>query len=120
MTCRCLSFEFSVAPYVGLNFTFYELLKVYFTPPDRPPSTLRKLSCGATAGAISQTLTYPLDVLRRKMQVTGMKDKVDFQYKNSFDAIKTIVRGEGLRGLYTGLSVNLLKVSPSMAISFVS
>jgi solute carrier family 25 phosphate transporter 23/24/25/41 len=87
-----------------LNFTFYELLKVHFTPPDRPPSTLRKLSCGATAGAISQTLTYPLDVLRRKMQVTGMKDKVDFQYKNSFDAIRTIVRLEGLRGLYTGLS----------------
>ena len=94
----------SVAPYVGLNFTFYELLKGHFTPPDRPPSTLRKLSCGATAGAISQTLTYPLDVLRRKMQVTGMKDKVDFQYKNSFDAIRTIVRSEGLRGLYTGLS----------------
>ena len=69
--------QYRVAPYVGLNFTFYELLKVYFTPHDRPPSTLRKLSCGATAGAISQTLTYPLDVLRRKMQVTGMKDKVD-------------------------------------------
>ena len=38
------------------------------------------------------------------MQVTGMKDKVDFQYKNSFDAIRTIVKSEGLRGLYTGLS----------------
>ena len=38
------------------------------------------------------------------MQVTGMKDKVDFKYKNSFDAIRTIVRSEGLRGLYTGLS----------------
>lgn len=109
-----------VAPYVGLNFTFYELFKVYFTPPDRPPSTWRKLSCGATAGAISQTLTYPLDVLRRKMQVTGMTDKVDFKYNNSFDAIRLIVRSEGVRGLYTGLTVNLLKVSPSMAISFVS
>lgn len=109
-----------VAPYVALNFTFYELLKVYFTPPDRPASTWRKLSCGATAGAISQTLTYPLDVLRRKMQVTGMKDKVDFEYKNSFDAVKTIVAKEGWRGMYKGLTVNLLKVSPSMAISFVS
>lgn len=54
------------------------------------------------------------------MQVTGMKGKVDFQYKNSFDAIATIVRLEGLRGLYTGLFVNLLKVSPSMGISFIS
>lgn len=93
-----------VAPYVGLNFTFYDIFKVYFTPPDQPVSTVRKLACGATAGAISQTVTYPLDVLRRKMQVTGMKDKVDFQYKNSFDAIRTIVQREGLRGLYAGLS----------------
>jgi solute carrier family 25 phosphate transporter 23/24/25/41 len=88
----------------GCNFAIYDLLKVYFTPPDRPVSTVRKLACGATAGAISQTITYPLDVLRRKMQVTGMKDKVDFQYKNSFDAIRTIVQREGVRGLYTGLS----------------
>jgi len=109
-----------VAPYVGCNFAIYDLLKVYFTPPDRPVSTVRKLACGATAGAISQTITYPLDVLRRKMQVTGMKDKVDFQYKNSFDAIRTIVQREGVRGLYTGLSVNLLKVAPSIGISFAS
>lgn len=26
-------------------------------PPDRPPSTWKKLSCGATAGAISQTVS---------------------------------------------------------------
>lgn len=31
-----------------------------------------KLVCGAWAGAVSQTLTYPLDVIRRRMQVAGM------------------------------------------------
>ena len=106
-----------VAPYVALNFTFYELLKVYFTPPDRPTSTWRKLSCGATAGAISQTLTYPLDVLRRKMQVTGMKDKVDFEYKNSFDAVKTIVAKEGWRGMYKGLSASARSASHRRCLS---
>ncbi|CAD6584970.1 MAG: hypothetical protein CYPHOPRED_002903 [Cyphobasidiales sp. Tagirdzhanova-0007] len=109
-----------VAPYVGLNFTFYELLKVYFTPPDRPPSTWRKLSCGATAGAISQTLTYPLDVLRRKMQVTGMKDKVDFNYNNSFDAVRTIVRMEGMRGLYTGLIETIAAATTSTSTTATS
>ncbi|KAK7024242.1 hypothetical protein VNI00_016459 [Paramarasmius palmivorus] len=63
---------FGVAPYVEINFAAYELLRGIITPPGKP-LVARKLMCGALAGSISQTLTYPFDVLRRKMQVTGMK-----------------------------------------------
>lgn len=50
-----------VAPYVALNFQCYEGLKFLFIPPgsDKPSST-RKLVCGALAGSIAQTITYPL------------------------------------------------------------
>lgn len=75
-----------------------------------------KLGCGATAGAISQTLTYPLDVLRRRMQVTGMKS-MGYNYNGSFDAISSIIRQEGLRGLYKGIWPNLIKVTPSTDLS---
>lgn len=61
-----------VAPYVGLNFSTYELLRGYVTPPGKE-TAVRKLTCGALAGTISQTITYPFDVLRRKMQTVGMK-----------------------------------------------
>jgi solute carrier family 25 phosphate transporter 23/24/25/41 len=60
-----------VAPYVGLNFSVYELLRGYVTPPGKE-SAYGGLLCGALAGTISQTLTYPFDVLRRKMQTTSM------------------------------------------------
>ncbi len=30
-------------------------------------------------------------------------------YKNSFDAIKTIVKAEGITGIYAGLSAGLLR-----------
>lgn len=50
-----------VAPYVGLNFMTYELVRQYFTPEgDENPSALRKLAAGAVSGAVAQTCTYPL------------------------------------------------------------
>jgi len=55
-----------IAPYVALNFTIYESLKQYsFKIMEREPSVYLKLGCGAMAGAIAQTITYPLDVVRR-------------------------------------------------------
>ena len=63
------------------------------------------------AGSISQTLTYPFDVLRRKMQVTGM-GALGYQYNGALDALQSIVRTEGVRGLYRGLWPNLRACSP--------
>ncbi|TFK44207.1 mitochondrial carrier domain-containing protein [Crucibulum laeve] len=105
-----------VAPYVGINFAAYEFLRGIITPPGKS-SVARKLSCGALAGSISQTLTYPFDVLRRKMQVTGMQGG-SIKYTGALDALRSILRVEGVAGLYRGLWPNLLKVAPSIATSF--
>jgi len=105
-----------VAPYVGINFAAYEFLRGVITPPGKN-SVVRKLSCGALAGTVSQTLTYPFDVLRRKMQVTGMKGGA-VKYSGALDALRSILRVEGVAGLYRGLWPNLLKVAPSIATSF--
>ncbi|KAI0686375.1 mitochondrial carrier domain-containing protein [Cytidiella melzeri] len=105
-----------VAPYVGINFAAYEALRGVITPPGKS-SVVRKLTCGALAGSVSQTLTYPFDVLRRKMQVTGM-DALGVKYNGAMDALFSIMRTEGIKGLYRGLGPNLLKVAPSIATSF--
>ncbi|KAL5523912.1 hypothetical protein ACEPAG_8085 [Sanghuangporus baumii] len=108
---------FGVAPYVGINFASYEALRGWITPAGTKPTALRKLLCGALAGSISQTLTYPMDVLRRKMQVTGMKS-LGVNHTGAIDALRWVIRNEGLRGLYKGIWPNLLKVAPSIATSF--
>ncbi|CUA73487.1 putative mitochondrial carrier YPR011C [Saccharomyces cerevisiae S288c] [Rhizoctonia solani] len=107
-----------VAPYVGINFAAYERLRQIITPdPTVQYSALRKLLCGALARSISQTLTYPFDALRRKMQVVGMQQGVSgYKYNGAIDALRTIVRVEGIQGLYRGLWPN--SKSPTIATSF--
>ncbi|KAG0281281.1 hypothetical protein BGZ96_001194 [Linnemannia gamsii] len=108
-----------VAPYVALNFQAYEVLRTHLTPPGEvAPSVGMKLICGAVAGSFAQTVTYPLDVLRRRMQVTGM-DAVSYKYSSTWDGVKKIIKQEGVRGLYKGMVPNYLKVAPAISISFV-
>ncbi|TIC37632.1 hypothetical protein E3Q09_00641 [Wallemia mellicola] len=105
-----------VAPYVAINFATYEMLKSYI-PIDG--SKWLALVIGAMSGTVSQTLTYPCDVLRRKMQVNGIRsDALGPKYNGSIDAIKQIVRAEGFKGLYRGIVANWMKVAPSIGVSF--
>ncbi|KAJ2903539.1 putative solute carrier family 25 member 42 protein [Zalerion maritima] len=109
-----------VAPYVGLNFMTYDFVRKSLTPEgDKNPSSIRKLAAGAISGAVAQTCTYPFDVLRRRFQINTMSG-MGYQYKSIGDALRVIVKEEGVRGLYKGIVPNLLKVVPSMAASWLS
>lgn len=109
-----------VAPYVGLNFMIYESVRQYFTPEGQTnPTAVGKLCAGAISGALAQTCTYPLDVLRRRFQINSMEG-MSYKYKSIRHALQTIFAQEGIRGLYKGLAPNLLKVAPSMASSWLS
>ena len=65
-------------------------------------------------GTFAASACYPLDTVRRRMQ---MKGKV---YNNMLDALQTMWRTEGVRGFYRGWVANTLKVAPMSAIRFVS
>ena len=73
---------------MALNFQAYEVLRAYLTPPgETSPTVGMKLLGGALAGSFAQTVTYPLDVLRRRMQVTGM-ESVSYKYSSTWDGGK--------------------------------
>lgn len=46
-----------VAPYVGINFATYELLRGIITPPGKT-SAVRKLTCGALAGVLNASIIF--------------------------------------------------------------
>jgi hypothetical protein len=100
---------------VALNFSVYESLKNLFQSyycvagSDALPVPIRLL-CGAAAGAVAQTGTpkllmfvksrisyavlvaYPLDLVRRRMQVRGIFCDLPFEYKGTLNAVLTIAR----------------------------
>ncbi|KAF9917561.1 hypothetical protein BX616_000609 [Lobosporangium transversale] len=78
--------------------------------------TIAELACGGLAGAISQTASYPLEVVRRKMQVAGALDPKEFI--GMWETAKRLYIAKGVRGFFVGLSIGYLKVTPMVAISF--
>ena len=61
-----------VLPYAGIHFASHDLFEMLLKPSPgeaEPLSTSRKFACGAMAGAIPTTITYPLDMVRAKMAI---------------------------------------------------
>lgn len=109
---------YGMLPYAGLKFYFYEKLKSS-VPEDCQSSVSVKLACGAVAGVTGQTFTYPLDVVRRQMQVQAVGNS-NQSYSSAIHGIVSIARMHGMRQLFAGLSINYIKLVPSVAIGFAT
>lgn len=77
-----------------------------------------RLLCGAVAGGVAQTSAYPFDVVRRRQQVSAVASHIP-TYSSTFGAFSSILKADGVRGLFVGLSVNYIKVAPATGVSFV-
>ena len=113
----------------------------------RDLTTIERMQCGALSGLLAQTLTYPLEVTRRRMQTIGIvatsgKDAaVDVVGTgHSFNpkaesAIRAVVpdhppsmsaiiielyQEQGIRGFYKGVSLNWFKGPIAFSISFTT
>ena len=95
-----------IVPYAGISFTVYETCK------SEDMDHFHRFLAGALAGVVAQTATYPLDVIRRRMQVYPQ------EYKYLWTTSSRILKTEGLvNGLYKGLSMNMIKGPMAVAIS---
>ncbi|KAI9797459.1 MAG: hypothetical protein M1833_005499 [Piccolia ochrophora] len=76
-----------------------------------------QLVAGGVAGLVSQTAAYPLEVIRRRMQVGGAVG--DGHRLGMAETTGKIWREKGARGFYVGLSIGYVKVVPMVATSFL-
>lgn len=109
-----------VVPYAGLSFFTYETLKkTHAEKTGRAhPFPYERLVFGACAGLIGQSASYPLDVVRRRMQTAGVTGHT---YSTVLGTMREIVAEEGIvRGLYKGLSMNWVKGPIAVGISFMT
>jgi len=107
---------YGIFPYSGLKFYFYEKMKSH-VPEEHRKDIIAKLGCGSVAGLVGQTITYPLDVVRRQMQVQALSSS-SLVGRGTFESLVLIAKQQGWRQLFSGLSINYLKVVPSVAIGF--
>ncbi|KAI3756058.1 hypothetical protein L1987_55871 [Smallanthus sonchifolius] len=105
----------SILPYAGMRFCVYEEVKRHVSK-EHQRSIIMSLSCGALSGLLGQTVLYPLDVVKRQMQV----DNRQARHKNTWKAFTTIVSEQGWKQLFAGLGINYIKIVPSMAIGFAT
>ncbi len=66
------------------------------------------LLCGGAAGLISSTATFPLDLIRRRMQLEGQAGTR--RYKGYADVARSVMANGGLRGFYAGILPEYFKV----------
>eukprot|EP00850_Spirogloea_muscicola_P012748 SM000083S22795 [mRNA] locus=s83:507973:509994:- [translate_table: standard] len=110
-----------VGPNIAINFCVYETLKnaCIAQRPETPPF-LVSLGCGSVAAICSSTATFPLDLVRRRMQLEGAAGRANV-YKPGIGTMFThIVRTEGWLALYRGIVPEYYKVVPGVSIAFMT
>ncbi|KAJ7878594.1 mitochondrial carrier domain-containing protein, partial [Mycena leptocephala] len=77
---------------------------------------------GATSGAVGAALGNPLFLIKARMQAYSPALPVGAQhyYKNSFHALSTIFRAEGVRGLVRGIDAAILRTSMGSSVQLPS
>ena len=115
-------------PYSAIDLTTFEYLKRIIT---RRKARLKKCdednvalsnfttaAIGALSGAVGASSVYPLNLLRTRLQSQGTAIHPP-TYNGIWDVTVRTVKGEGVRGLFKGITPNLLKVVPAVSITYV-
>ncbi|CAE7051410.1 unnamed protein product, partial [Rhizoctonia solani] len=113
-----------MVPYAGTSFLAWGALRAALLPPPSSHSTAPRhrpaadLSIGAVSGAIAQTISYPFEVVRRRLQVGGLIRPRGFVGWS--ETVRAIWLKHGWRGFYVGLSIGYVKVVPMTAIILIA
>ncbi|CAG0895247.1 unnamed protein product [Darwinula stevensoni] len=106
-----------VIPYAGTSFFTYETLKRWHLDRyERPPNPVERVAFGAVAGLMGQSASYPLDIVRRRIQTQVITKG---NYHTIVGTLAEVYRTEGIiHGWYKGLTMNWIKGPIAVGISF--
>ncbi|XP_036308668.1 calcium-binding mitochondrial carrier protein SCaMC-1 [Pipistrellus kuhlii] len=109
-----------IIPYAGIDLAVYELLKSHwlehFAKDTVNPGVAVLLGCGALSSTCGQLASYPLALVRTRMQAQAMI--VGSPQLNMVGLFRHIISKEGVPGMYRGITPNFMKVLPAVGISY--
>lgn len=122
----------TIAPYSGFQFAFYTFFSQLLQPlitkfnedlQETKITMTGSLSCGALAGLCAKVAVFPFDTTKKRLQVHGFQHgRAGLghtpQYKGMIDCIRQILKSEGIRGLFKGLTPGLVKAVSTTSINF--
>ena len=109
----CKMSMYGFGAFSGIQYTSY----YYINRITKDTKFDSKFFAGAFAGTFTISITYPTDLIRRRLQLQGF-DKSVPKYNGIFDCCKIIFKHDGIKGFYKGLSATYVKTGPAVAIQF--
>jgi solute carrier family 25 phosphate transporter 23/24/25/41 len=105
-------------PFEAIKFGTYDTLKQLFPrDADGRIGPMGTLLTGATAGALAHTLTYPLDTIRRRMQISGATGVAT--YTGVGQCCRLMLEKEGAGAFFYGLAPTVIRSLPNLGIQFL-
>jgi len=98
-----------IIPYMGIFFATYETLRIPMAGLELPFGS-GDATAGIMASVFAKTSVFPLDLIRKRLQVQG-PTRSKYVHKNIpvyagvSRTLQAILKKEGMRGLYRGLTV---------------
>lgn len=110
-----------IVPFMGIFFVTYESLRVSLADWNMPWGS-GDATAGMVGSVVAKTAVFPLDLVRKRIQVQGpTRTRYVYQdipeYTTALRGIRMIFRAEGIRGLYRGLPISLIKSAPASAVT---
>lgn len=87
----------------------------YESLPPHAPVTIH-MTAGAVAGILEHTVMYPVDSVKTRMQ--SLQPDPNAQYRSVYEALKRIIRTEGIFRPFRGLNITMLGAGPAHALYF--
>ncbi|VFQ65563.1 unnamed protein product [Cuscuta campestris] len=107
-------------PYSTCYYFMYETMKTSYCRAKNKDSLSRAemLVFGALSGLTASTISYPLEVARKRLMVGVLQGKCP-PPPHMVAALSEIMREEGVVGLFRGWRASSLKVMPSSGITWM-
>lgn len=117
-----------IIPYSGIQLASYDLMRDWFPRlrGNEKADSKDFFVAGGLSGMLAQTAAFPIELVRRRMQVRGFAiagvDAAASQTNPNASFVTefmNVFKAHGIRGLYRGLWPNYLKIAPAAGVHFL-